>query len=186
MSNGIYVTTSSPIHTTETIDRYSCFSYCKNGGKCSMTGPRGSAVCFCTSEFRGERCDEEVLWIEFLVQDGRLTDNGLLAVLFFSFAFAFLVAGYVVFRIRQSRKKSEQKSSFVENTNPIFDEVTSNEKLLVYRVTSGPSHTSNSPGPPPCSPQPQGICYLVPTSPDPEWQDYHNPGYRNSFVDLPV
>lgn len=59
---------------------------------------------------------------------------------------------------------------------------------LVYEVAQPPCSSSSTPKP--CSPQGQGICYLVPTSPEPApeaaWQDFHNPGYRQSYIDSGV
>lgn len=186
-------TSSFPLTTADDRDPYSCEGYCRNAGVCSLTGPGLTAVCSCTSGHRGQICEEVVLWFEFFVRDNQLTGNGVVLLLCICIAVSVLsFAGVLFYRHHRRRKsKTREKAHFEQNTNPIFDDVhaTSRQELLVYQVAQ-PALTS--PPPTPCSPQGQGICYLVPTSPEPTpapdaaWQDFHNPGYRQSYIDSGV
>ncbi|XP_063681075.1 uncharacterized protein LOC134816249 isoform X1 [Bolinopsis microptera] len=187
--------TSSIFTTTPGKDLYSCIEYCEHGGLCSLTGPGMTAVCTCAQRYRGQFCEEMVFWFEFFFQDNKLfpvTGTGFAALFCIGVSLVILTFSGVLFyrRYKRLKSKSQEKVHFQQNTNPIFDDVhpSSRQELLVYQVAQPP--TSTSPPPKPCSPQGQGICYLVPTSPEPApeaaWQDFHNPGYRQSYIDSGV
>ena len=48
-----------------------CAGFCKNDGMCTLTGPGMTPMCSCGSNFKGQRCEETVLWFQFFVRDNK-------------------------------------------------------------------------------------------------------------------
>lgn len=190
--------------TPENINLFDCAGFCKNDGMCTLTGPGMTPMCSCGSNFKGQRCEETVLWFQFFVRDNKLTGTGYAALFCIGVSLAILTfTGVIIYRRYKHRKsKAREKETFQQSVSrPHFDELASRQELLVYQVAQPaprrpsprlPSATPLSPREHHAMPRSRDY-YVTPTSPPPSvppppsepvaWQDFHNPGYRQSYID---